>query len=44
MKKWPLFFAIYFCICLLAACAASGNGPVPGGTPSNEAQSGGETS
>ena len=43
MKKWPLFFAIYFCICLLAACAASGNGPVPGGTPSNEAQSGGET-
>ena len=43
MKKWPLFFAMYFCICLLAACAASGNGPVPGGTPSNEAQSGGET-
>ena len=43
MKKWPLFFAIYFCICLLAACAASGNGPVPGGTPSNEQQTGGES-
>ena len=42
MKKWPLFFAIYFCICLLAACAAGGSGPVSGGTPSNEEQSGGE--
>ena len=43
MKKWPLFFAIYFCICLLAACAAGGSGPVPGGAPSDEEQSGGES-
>ena len=43
MKKWPLFFAIYFCICLLAACTAGGTGPVSGGTPSNEEQAGGET-
>ena len=44
MKKWPLFLTMYFCICLLAACAAGGSGaPVPGGAPSNEEQSGGES-
>ena len=43
MKKWPLFLAVYFCICLLAACAAGRSGPVPGGTPSGEEQTGGET-
>ena len=44
MKKWPMFLAIYFCVCLLAACGAAGSGaPVPGGTPSNEEQSGGES-
>ena len=44
MKKWTLFLAVYFCVCLLAACAAGGSGPVSGGTPSNEAQtSGGST-
>ena len=37
MKKWPMFFAIYFCACLLAACGASGSGAL-----SNEEQSGGE--
>ena len=42
MKKWPLFLAIYFCICLLAACAAGGSGPAPGGTPSGEEQSSSE--
>ena len=43
MKKWPMFLAIYFCVCLLAACGAAGSGaPVPGGAPSNEEQSGGE--
>ena len=45
MKKWSLFLTVYFCICLLAACGAAGNGaPVPGSTPSNEEQSGGECS
>ena len=44
MKKWPLLLAVYFSICLLVACAAAGNGaPVPGGAPSNEEQSGGES-
>ncbi len=47
MKKWTLFLALYFCICLLAACAAgpaSGtDAPAPGGTPSGEEQTGGET-
>ena len=43
MKKWPMFLAIYFCVCLLAACGVSGSGaPVSGGTPSSEEQSGGE--
>ena len=27
MKKWCLFFCIYICLCLLAACAAGGGGP-----------------
>ena len=45
MKKWPMFFAIYFCACLLAACGASGSGaPVSGGTPSGEEQASGESS
>ena len=44
MKKWCLFLSLYFSLCLLAACAASGSGvPVPGGTPAGEEQSGGET-
>ena len=47
MKKWCLFLCAYFCICLLAACAgaegpAAGE-PAPGGTPSDETQTGGET-
>ena len=43
MKKWPLLLAVYFCICLLAACAAGGSGPASGGTPSNEEQTGSES-
>ena len=44
MKKWPLFLAIYFCVCLLAACGAAGSGaPVSGGTPSGEEQASGES-
>ena len=27
MKKWSLFLTLYLCLCLLAACAASGSGP-----------------
>ena len=42
MKKWSLFLALYFCVCLLASCAAGGS-PVSGGTPSNEQQTGGES-
>ena len=47
MKKWCLFLLTYFCVCLLAACAgaespAAGE-PAPGGTPSDEPQTGGET-
>ena len=44
MKKWSLLLALYFSICLLAACGAAGSGtPVPGGTPSGEEQTAGET-
>ena len=46
MKKWCLFLSLYFCACLLAACAGGGvaaGEPVPGGTPSDEPQTGGET-
>ena len=44
MKKWCLFLSVYLCLCVLAACGAAGSGaPVPGGTPSGEAQAGGET-
>ena len=32
MKKWTLFLSLYFCLCLLAACASSGV-PIPDGTP-----------
>ena len=38
MKKWMLFLAAYFCLCLLSACgggaasAPGAEGPVPGGT------------
>ena len=42
MKKWSLFLALYFCVCLLASCAA-GDSPVSGGTPSHEQQTGGES-
>ena len=42
MKKWSLFLALYFCVCLLASCVAGGS-PVSGGTPSNEQQTGGES-
>ena len=35
---------MYLCLCVLAACGAAGSGaPVPGGTPSAEHQTGGET-
>ena len=44
MKKWCLFLSAYFCICLLAACGVAGNaGAQPGGTPSGEEQTSGET-
>ena len=47
MKKWCLFLSLYFCACLLAACAGgdipAGGGTDPGGTPSEETQTGGET-
>lgn len=45
MKKWSFFLSLYFCACLLAACAAAGSGGVQtGGTPSGEVQTGGESS
>lgn len=41
MKKWCLFLSLYFCICLLAACAggdvSAGAGADSGGTPAEEA-------
>lgn len=45
MKKWTLFLSVYLCLCLLAACGAApaGGGAVPGGAPSGEPQTGGET-
>ena len=43
MKKWTLFLAVYFCVCLLAACAAGGGEPVPGGMPSGKEQTSGES-
>ena len=44
MKKWCLFLSVYLCLCILAACGAAGSGaPAPGGTPSSEPQTGGET-
>ena len=46
MKKWRLFLSLYFCLCLLAACAGgdiSAAGADSGGTPSEETQAGGET-
>ena len=44
MKKWPLLLVVYFCSCLLVACGAAGSGEtVPGGVPSNEEPSGGES-
>ena len=47
MKKWCLFLSLYFCACLLAACAGSdvsaGGEPAPGGTPSEAPLTGGET-
>ena len=47
MKKWCLFLSLYFCLCLLAAGAggdiSAGEGADPGGTPSEETQTGGET-
>ena len=44
MKKWCLFLSLYLTLCLLAACGASSSGePVPGGTPSEEPQAGGES-
>ena len=44
MKKWCLFLSVYLCLCILAACGATGGGsPAPGGTPSAEPQTGGET-
>ena len=44
MKKWPLLLVVYFCSCLLVACGTAGSGEtVPGGVPSNEEPSGGES-
>ena len=44
MKKWCLFLSVYLCLRILAACGATGSGkPAPGGTPSEEPQTGGET-
>ena len=44
MKKWCLFLSVYACLCLLAACGAAGSGSAqPGGTPSGEEQTAGET-
>ena len=47
MEKWCLFLSLYFCLCLLAACAggdiSAGGGPAPGGAPAEEARTGGET-
>ena len=44
MKKWCLFLSVYLCLCILAACGATGSGkPAPDGTPSEEPQTGGET-
>lgn len=47
MKKWCLFLSLYFCICLLAACAggdvSAGAGADSGGTPAEETRTGGET-
>ena len=43
MKRWPLYLCVYFCLCLLAACAAGGSGaPASGGVPSDDAQPGSE--
>ena len=40
MKKWCLFLSLYFCVCLLAACAggdsSAGEGADPGGVPAEE--------
>lgn len=35
MKKWTLFLSAYFCLCLLASCAAAP--AAPGGAPAGEA-------
>ena len=43
MKKWGLFFSIYICLCLLAACAAGTGEPQVGGMPSAEVRNEGET-
>ena len=47
MKKWCLFLSLYFCICLLAACAggdiSASEGADSGGAPAEETQTGGET-
>ena len=47
MKKWCLCLSLYFCICLLAACAggdvSAGAGADSGGTPAEETRTGGET-
>lgn len=47
MKKWCLFLSLYFCACLLAACAGGGASPgegaEPGGISSEEPQTGEET-
>lgn len=36
MKKWTLFLGLYFCVCLLAACGAAGNGEDLAGTLDGE--------
>lgn len=44
MKKWTLFLSLYFCVCLLAGCAATAGADAPASdsTPSGEEQTGGE--
>lgn len=37
MRKWSLFLTLYFCLCLLAACAAGGSKPEPAELPSESA-------
>lgn len=35
MRKWALFLSLYFCLCLLAGCAAGGTFPTPAESPTD---------